>query len=460
MRRTDFTLTLVGIALGSIPPHTAIGAQSHPGQTGQVVAHTSALSQNEASIKLQLSSGESVRVAFLQGSIFVEFAGPSASARRRDVVAQYEVGGPLETAWRGLVGQASRLDPDEMLAALQVWRVQGLSHVESVALQSAIGPFAALTPALAPPAVERVSTQARSMTEQETDIMALVGAHEGLEGLAALRTLETLKALELRDGMEGLQQLEGLEQLGGLESLQGLQQPKLEQPRPTVLRAPSDIALQVANDLLGLIACFIALGALGFGLSFFAPRPLEVVADTVYQSFWRSFIVGLLAQPLVIPVFGMLLLGLALTVIGIILIPFAIVGFVIAVTLAILGGYIAVARSVGEAYLRRRMSLGHAVGGALAYRYVVYGLVAVMALWVPVVLLGWIPLAGTIAAASALIITWMLATAGLGATILSRAGIRGTFGRRLDQALTDEHLYRTPPATPALQTYRRNVGVQ
>ncbi len=433
-------LTLVGIALGSIPPHTPIGAQSHPGQTGQVVAHTSALSRDEASIELQLSSGESVHVAFLQGSIFVELAGPSG--RRRDVVAQYEVGGPLETAWRGLVGQASTLDPGEMLAALQVWRVQGLSRVESAALQSAIGPFAELTPVLAPPPVERVSTQARSMTEQETDIMELVGAHEGLEGLAALRTLETLKALELRDGMEGLQQ------------------PRLEQPRPTVLRAPSDIALQVADDLLGLIACFIALGALGFGLSFFAPRPLEVVADTVYQSFWKSFIVGLLAQPLVIPVFGMLLLGLALTVIGIILIPFAIVGFVIAVTLAILGGYIAVARSVGEAYLRRRMSLGHAVGGALAYRYVVYGLVAVMAVWVPVVLLGWIPLAGTIAAVSALIITWMLATAGLGAAILSRAGIRGTFGRRLDQALTDEHLYRTPPATPVVRTYRRDVRVQ
>jgi hypothetical protein len=458
MRRTDFTLTLVGIVLGSMPPHTAAGAQSHPGQTGQVVAHASALSQDEASIELQLSSGESVRVTFLQGSILVELAGPSA--RRRDVVAQYEVGGPLETAWRGFVGQASRLDPGEMLAALQAWRVQGLSRVESAALQSAIGPFAELTPAPAPPPVERVSPQAQSITELETDITALVGALEGLEGLAALRTLETLKALELRDRMEGLQQLEGLEQLGGLETLQDLQQPKPEQPGRTVLSAPTDVALQVADDLLGLIACFIALGALGFGLSFFAPRPLEVVADTVYQSFWRSFIVGLLAQPLVIPAFGMLLLGLVLTVIGIILIPFAIVGFVIAVTLAILGGYIAVARSVGEAYLRRRMSLGHAVGGALAYRYVVYGLVAVMAVWVPAVLLGWIPLAGTIATASALIITWMLATAGLGAAILSHAGIRGTFGRRLDQALTDEHLYHTPPATPVVRTYRRDVGVQ
>ena len=215
------------------------------------------------------------------------------------------------------------------------------------------------------------------------------------------------------------------------------------------------MASQVGGDLLGLLATFVALSALGFGLVFFAPRQLEIVADTVHHSFWRSFLVGLFAQPLIIPVFGMLLLGLALTVIGVVIIPFATVGFLVAMGLAITGGYLAVARSVGEAYLRQRMSRGYAVGSWLSYRYIVYGLVALLALWLPAVLLGSVPVAGDIAAISAAVLTWMLATAGFGATLLSRAGIRGTFARSFNQALSDEYLYQTPQATPIVRKHER-----
>ncbi|KPJ94569.1 MAG: hypothetical protein AMS18_03445 [Gemmatimonas sp. SG8_17] len=458
MHRTEIALALVGIAVGSMLPEAVVEAQSASRPAEYVVAHSSVLSQGEASLELQLSSGKTVRVTFSHGSVVVERTGPDGN--QREVVAQYDVGGQFETAWRELAGRASRADPAEMLAALQQWRMEGLSDAELAALRNTIGPFTELTPASVSPPM----TAARLLTgpeigasDPETDFAAVVGALEGLEGLAALRALESLKALELLEGTEDPQRIKQLEQLGALATLQGLEQLKREQPHPVTELGFGAIALQVINDLLGLIASFIALGALGFGLSFFAPRPLEVVADTVHQSFWRSFMVGLLAIPLVIPVFGMLLVGLALTVIGIVVIPFAIVGFVIAAVLAILGGYIAAARSVGEVYLRRRMSLGHAVGGWLAYRYVVYGLVAIMSVWIPAVLLSWIPLAGTIATTSAIAITSMLATAGFGAAILSRAGIRGTFGRRFDQALTDEYLYHTPQATPIMRTHHRDV---
>jgi hypothetical protein len=42
--------------------------------------------------------------------------------------------------------------------------------------------------------------------------------------------------------------------------------------------------------------------------------------------------------------------------------------------------------------------------------------------------------------------TWLLLTMGLGATILSRAGVRGEFAGRLvpPEALTDEYLWATP----------------
>jgi hypothetical protein len=124
-----------------------------------------------------------------------------------------------------------------------------------------------------------------------------------------------------------------------------------------------------------------------------------------------------------------------------------VVGFAAALVLAALGGFIAVARTVGEIYLRRKMARGEAVQTWGSYRYVVYGLAGLLALWLPVILLGWVPVAGTVLTVSAAVMTWMLATAGFGAAIISRAGMRGTFVRQLDLALTDEQ-YWTDDAMP------------
>jgi hypothetical protein len=203
------------------------------------------------------------------------------------------------------------------------------------------------------------------------------------------------------------------------------------------------LAIAAAN----LFAVFIALGFMGLGFLFFVPKQLETVADTVWHSFWRSFLAGLFAQPLILPVFGAMIVGLALTVVGILVVPFAIVGFLMAVFLAAVGGFIAVARTVGEIYLRRKMARGEPVDTWGSYRYIVYGLTGLLAIWLPVVALGWIPVAGTLLTVSAGLITWILATAGFGAAIISRAGLRGTFVRQLDLALTDEQ-YWTEDAMP------------
>jgi hypothetical protein len=45
----------------------------------------------------------------------------------------------------------------------------------------------------------------------------------------------------------------------------------------------------------------------------------------------------------------------------------------------------------------------------------------------------------------AALLTWVLATVGFGATILTRGGTRGTIVRRLDYALTDQRLWDTTP---------------
>ncbi|MBE0592921.1 MAG: hypothetical protein IH616_11045 [Gemmatimonadales bacterium] len=57
----------------------------------------------------------------------------------------------------------------------------------------------------------------------------------------------------------------------------------------------------LAGGASTLVAVFVSLACMGLGFLVFAPRQLETVADTVWHSFWRSFLAGLFAQPLLSP---------------------------------------------------------------------------------------------------------------------------------------------------------------
>lgn len=223
----------------------------------------------------------------------------------------------------------------------------------------------------------------------------------------------------------------------------------------TVLTAPSvaTVATPVASALeltfgriAGVIGVFLTLSALGFGLVMFGRPNLEVVSDTVAHSFGRAFITGLLGQILLLPTFGMLVVGLILSVAGILLLPFAVVVYTLLVIVAALGGYLAVAHAMGETYIRRRMALGVVIGSPNSYRYLLIGLAALASLWLAWAIFGWVPIAGNLIRGAAFLVTWLLGTAGFGAALLSRAGIRENFAGRLipPEALTDEYLWATP----------------
>lgn len=196
----------------------------------------------------------------------------------------------------------------------------------------------------------------------------------------------------------------------------------------------------------GLAGVLITLGLIGFGVVLFARPNLETISDTVSHSFFRSFLTGLLAQILVIPTFGMLITGLVLSVVGILLVPFVVVVIPFLLLVAAVAGFLAVAHSMGETHLRRRMAAGAMVGSANSYRYLVLGLMGIGAVWLAWIGFGWVPVAGSLMFAAAFLATWLLATAGLGACLLSRAGIKPTFAGRYvpPEALTDEYLWATP----------------
>jgi hypothetical protein len=209
--------------------------------------------------------------------------------------------------------------------------------------------------------------------------------------------------------------------------------------QPTPLQS---VFLRVA----GVLGVFLTLSVLGFGLVMFGRQNLEVVSDTVSHSFGRAFVSGLLGQILLLPTFGMLVVGLVLSVAGILLLPFAVAVFAMLTVVAVVGGYLAVAHAMGETYTRRRMAQGILVGSPNSYRYLLVGLLALVSLWAAWALFGWVPVAGSIIWGAAFFVTWLLGTAGFGAALLSRAGIKENFAGRLlpPEALTDEYLWATP----------------
>jgi hypothetical protein len=188
------------------------------------------------------------------------------------------------------------------------------------------------------------------------------------------------------------------------------------------------------------------LSVLGFGLVLFGRQNLEVVSDTISHSFGRAFVTGLLGQILLLPTFGMLVVGLILSVAGILLLPFAVAVFAMLVVVGVVGGYLAVAHALGETYTRRRMAQGIVVGSPNSYRYLLVGLLALASLWGAWALFGWVPVAGSIMWGAAFFVSWLLGTAGFGAALLSRAGIKENFSGRLfpPEAMTDEYLWATP----------------
>lgn len=213
-------------------------------------------------------------------------------------------------------------------------------------------------------------------------------------------------------------------------------------PGPEITRSP---LARFGANAAGLSGVFLTLTLLGFLLVAFAKPNLEIVSDTVAHSFGRSFVVGLLGQVLLLPTFGMLVVGLILSVVGALLVPFVVVVYALLAVVGIVGGFLAVSHAMGEKQTRRRMAQGLAASPN-SFRYMLSGLATVLSVWLAWLVFGWVPVAGALVWAAAALVTWIIATVGFGAAILSRAGVQPQFAGRYipPEAMTDEYLWATP----------------
>lgn len=458
-------------------------------QSRVVRDHAVSLATGAASITFTYDDGGRLVLALDNGDLRVD--GRS--------VGRVPVGGALEAAWLSLLLEASRSNTPGTLQRFRAWAPVGLSREEAAfaeLLREQVDGLSA-PPALTPPPQAVAAAQPGGLTVNLADLTNPAQLAPMLRSAASLRgdalritipggqahlghfsigsaeryaghILVVRGDAEIFGRVEGnLASVEGnvlvhpgavitgdvlavageVRDLGG--DIQGqirtLDSPREAPGRPAAEPAAASGWMRAARNGAGVVGMFLTLMLVGTGLVLFGRPPLEVVSDTVIHSFSRSLLVGVLGQVLLLPTFGMLVVGLVLTVAGVLLVPFAVVVFALLLVVAVLGGFLAVAHAMGENLTRRQLALGRSVP-ANSYRYVTVGLAGVMALWLAWVAFDWVPVAGTLIFATAALVTWLLGTVGFGAALLSRAGLREHFAGRFISAesLTDEYLWATP----------------
>ena len=390
MRSPRRSLLVLGLVLAAATPATA--QQRHD----DVVSHAIALSSRDATLELDLASGRSRVVSLRDGTVMLD----------GQTVGRYAAGGALDRAWRKLLGDGASLETSRMVAAARAWDVAGLTGDEAAAkgrIEAALRDLSS-----APPAIPAAALTAKASSTPTAP-----------ESVRASFPAQPLTA-------------------------ESAPPPAREAPAA----APNGVQL-LFHDVRTLVAIFIALAMIGFGTVFFGRRYIEVIADTASNAFGRSLVVGLLGQLLLLPTLAMLIVGLIFTIVGILLLPFAVIAFVALAVAAALAGYLAVAHAVGETWTRRRMANGAFVRHPTAYGYVFTGLVGLLGLWAAAALFGWAGPVVYVFRGAAFIVTWLATTVGFGAVLLSRAGLRETFAGRHAGEMSDEYLWATPPATPA-----------
>ncbi len=449
-----------------------------PEQGGKVVARSVAVDQQKAPVTFELEDGTELVFRLSDGKITLN----------GNTIAEYRTGGALDRDLRLTLREAGRMSSGELLAALRELGRDSLTAAETAAVESLVISLSPLSVAdqtvdVADAPVDDVSDAARTAAagavESAGRVTERVGRALGRAGIQ-LQDLGELDDFDIDnatvylgnlmvdrdrviDGgvlvvkgdatvrgqikgdlvtLDGSIVLErGSEVDGDVVAVNG----RIERRgaivggtvrtitrggRSSNVSGGRPFGVPVGEGLATLLGLFVSLASIGFGMNFFAPQQLSAVSDTVSSSFGKSFLAGLLAQPLLLPVLVMIVAGLAVTVVGILLIPFALLGFALAVAATGVGGYLAVARVVGENYRRRRFGITDANAEYTQYKSVFIGLIGLLLIWLPAVVLGWIPVAGAVFAALAAIFTWIMMTAGFGAAIISRGGIRTFFPRR------------------------------
>ena len=212
---------------------------------------------------------------------------------------------------------------------------------------------------------------------------------------------------------------------------------------------------EATKVVLGWLAILLVIG---IGVLIFAEHTLNPVTDALGQRFGRSFWYGIVAQLAAIPVLLIIVLALALTIVGILLIPFAVVVYAVALCGALTLGFLAVARFTGAALTGGARGDAKARPRGASLRALVVGLAIYLGLWFVAAAFSWSPLAGSLLRAVALAVTWVAVTLGLGAIIASRVVAWRPQASGATVGGADPMVWQTPTPVTGVAAARRPVS--
>lgn len=214
--------------------------------------------------------------------------------------------------------------------------------------------------------------------------------------------------------------------------------------------------LTTGQSIKLVLGWFAVLAIIGLGVMVFAEQNLDGVVLALERGFARSFWTGLVGEVLMLPALLVLVVALAITVLGVLLIPFAIVAYVVAAAGLFTLGFLAVTRLTGGALASDR---GTTSPRGVHLRALAIGLVVYAAIWVLAAAFTWSPLFGAVFRAIAIALTWVAATVGLGAAIISRGGTQRPGAGKAAATATDEFAWQTPtPVAGVAASSRRSVS--
>jgi hypothetical protein len=195
---------------------------------------------------------------------------------------------------------------------------------------------------------------------------------------------------------------------------------------------------------------------LGIGVLTFAEEQLDHVTATLADNFGRAAWYGVVGEIAFGPAFAVMCLALAVTIIGILAIPFATVGyFAIGIGAAALG-FMGVAEATGTAVLRSQTQASLTPRGA-QLRAIVIGISIYGGLWVLTALVGAESAPGVAIRAIATVVTGVAVTVGFGAVLVWRVDVRRA--RRVVKTAAgtpiDDAAWQTPTPVAGVAAARR-----
>jgi hypothetical protein len=205
------------------------------------------------------------------------------------------------------------------------------------------------------------------------------------------------------------------------------------------------------------VAAFGLMLMLSIGVLTFAEEQLDNVTATLADQFGRSAWYGIVGQIALLPVLLALIVALAITIIGIVAIPFAIIGFVVLAVGAATLGFMAVAEAGGTSILRSQSQASLTARGA-QLRAIVTGIGIFGGLWVFTAILGSDFVVGAIVRGVVIIITVVAVTVGFGAVLVWRLELRraGRMAKKVSASLPGgDAMWQTPTPVAGVAAARR-----